>query len=56
MVRPARGNEATCGKFLRTTAPTVEGVVWEQRCSGPVHGDDERHRPGLWIEISVEAF
>ena len=45
----ARNGQAACGEFLR--ASVADGVRWEQRCDGRLHGDDERHHPGVWVEV-----
>lgn len=45
-----RAGQVACDVFLRASIGS-DGVRWEQRCDGRLHGDDERHRPGVWVEV-----
>ena len=47
----ARGLQPVCNALLGTSID-VEGIRFELRCVGQVHGHDERHLPGDWVEIA----
>ena len=47
----ARGLQPTCGALLHRSID-MEGVWFELRCVGQVHGHDERHLPAdHWVMV-----
>lgn len=51
MAARAHAKQTVCDEFLRRTRPSAGGVAYEQRCVAVLHGDDERHHPGPWVEL-----
>ena len=51
----ARAGQAACSDLLRSTEEK-DGVRYEQRCIGELHGNDVRHHPGPWVEIDSSVF
>lgn len=45
----ARGLQPKCGALVNSGEDN--GIRIEQHCEARLHGDDERHLPGSWIDI-----